>query len=94
MRLQRVFSELRKAEQEFEDDEVEVFLPRFSITANFVLNVILNDMGIKDLFEPGKANLTKMTSHPVFLGRLLHKAKIEVNEEGTGNINFYYIIFF
>lgn len=33
VRLQRIYDELRKSAHEFEDDEVEVFLPRFSITA-------------------------------------------------------------
>jgi serine protease inhibitor len=40
-------------------------------------------MGIHDVFE-SYANLSKIsTSSEVFLSRLIHKAKIEVNEEGT-----------
>lgn len=37
----RVITELRRADAEFEEDEVEVFLPRFSFTADFTLNVIV-----------------------------------------------------
>lgn len=33
VRLQRIYDELAKSAHEFEDDEVEVFLPRFTITA-------------------------------------------------------------
>lgn len=83
IRMQRVFDELNKSAQEFEDDEVEVFLPRFSITADFVLNEVLEKMGILDLFSPNDADLTKITNSPVYLSRIVHKAKIEVNEEGT-----------
>lgn len=82
-RLQRIYDELNKSAKEFEDDEVEVFLPRFSITADFVLNAVLEQMGIRDVFSAGHANLSKITGTPVYLSRLMHKAKIEVNEEGT-----------
>lgn len=83
VRLQRIYDELQKSAQEFEDDEVEVFLPRFTIMADFTLNGILENMGILDVFSAADANLSKITSTPIYLSRLLHKAKIEVNEEGT-----------
>lgn len=83
IRLQRIYDELYKTSQEFEDDEVEVFLPRFSITADFVLNSVLEQMGIMDVFSASHADLSKISSTPTYLSRLMHKAKIEVNEEGT-----------
>ena len=81
--LQRIYDELNKSAREYEDDEVEVFLPRFSITADFTLNTVLEQMGIMDVFSASHADLSKISRSPIYLSRLLHKAKIEVNEEGT-----------
>uniref|UniRef100_A0A6B2EKK6 Putative serine protease inhibitor n=1 Tax=Phlebotomus kandelakii TaxID=1109342 RepID=A0A6B2EKK6_9DIPT len=83
VRLQRVYDELKKAADEYEDDEVEVYLPRFRITADFVLNGVLEKMGLLDIFSPTNANLSKITNSQIYLSRLIHKATIEVNEEGT-----------
>lgn len=60
-----------------------MFLPRFSITSDFLLNSVLEDMGILDVFSASHADLSKITGTPIYLSRLMHKAKIEVNEEGT-----------
>lgn len=81
--ISRVVTELRRADDEFEEDQVEVFLPRFSITADFTLNVILEQMGLTDIFNVKKANLTKISEHPIYLSRIIHKATIDVNEVGT-----------
>ena len=81
--IARVVTELRRAEAEFEEDQVEVFLPRFSITADFTLNVILEQMGLTDIFNVKKANLSGISKHPIFLSRIIHKATIDVNEVGT-----------
>lgn len=79
----RVVTELRRADSEFEEDQVEVFLPRFSITADFTLNVILEQMGLTDIFNVKKANLSRISKHPIYLSRIIHKAQIDVNEVGT-----------
>lgn len=79
----RVVTELRRADSDFEEDEVEVYLPRFSITADFTLNVILEQMGLTDIFNVKKANLSGISTHPIFLSRIIHKAQIDVNEVGT-----------
>lgn len=79
----RVITELRRADAEFDEDEVEVFLPRFSFTADFTLNVILEQMGLTDIFNIRKANLSKISKHNIYLSRIIHKAQIDVNEIGT-----------
>lgn len=79
----RVITELRRADDEFEEDQVEVFLPRFSITADFTLNVILEQMGLTDIFNVKKSNLSNISKHPIYLSRIIHKATIDVNEVGT-----------
>lgn len=81
--IARVITELRRADSDFEEDQVEVFLPRFSITADFTLNVILEQMGLTDIFNVKKANLSRISRHPIYLSRLIHKAQIDVNEVGT-----------
>ena len=64
-------------------DEVEVFLPKFKLTQQFDLNDILSKMGAEEMFIPGIADLTGITAEPLFVSKVVHKAFVEVNEEGT-----------
>lgn len=79
----RVMTELRRADAEYDEDPIEVFVPRFSITADFTLNVILEQMGLTDIFNVKKANLSRISKHPIYLSRVIHKTQIDVNEVGT-----------
>lgn len=40
-------------------------------------------MGIKDVFDINKADLLDMFDQYLFLSRMIQRAEIEVNEEGT-----------
>lgn len=64
-------------------DEVEVFLPKFKLTQQFDLNDILSKMGAEEMFIPGKADFTGITAEPLFVSKVVHKAFVEVKEEGT-----------
>ncbi|KAL9959830.1 hypothetical protein ACROYT_G033187 [Oculina patagonica] len=64
-------------------DEVEVFLPKFKLTQQFDLNDVLSKMGAKEIFNPGKADLSGISTEPLFVSQVVHKAFVEVNEEGT-----------
>ncbi len=64
------------------ETQVEVFLPRFEVTLLFALDEILKSMGMVDLFSE-RADLTGMAGGPLFMGAVLHKAFVKVNEEGT-----------
>ena len=64
-------------------DEVEVFLPKFKLTQQFDLNDVLSKMGAKEMFIPGKADLSGIASQSLFVSKVVHKAFVEVNEEGT-----------
>jgi serpin B len=64
--------------------EVVVFLPRFQTTAEFQLNGVLSQMGMKDAFVDGKADFSGMNgSRDLFIQAVVHKAFVDVNEEGT-----------
>ncbi|XP_021533877.1 serpin E3 [Neomonachus schauinslandi] len=63
---------------------MDVFLPRFRIQNHFNLKSILNSWGVTDLFDPLKANLKGISGQDGFyVSEAIHKAKIEVSEEGT-----------
>ncbi|XP_032730007.1 serpin E3 [Lontra canadensis] len=63
---------------------MDVFLPRFRIQNHFNLKSILNSWGVTDLFDPLKANLKGISGQDDFyVSEAIHKAKIEVAEEGT-----------
>ncbi|XP_055855888.1 serine protease inhibitor 77Ba-like [Episyrphus balteatus] len=84
--LERIFTEFENKDKnkgEYDEDEVEVFLPKFTTTTSLILNGVLEKMGIRDVFQPNYANLTKMSEQPLYLSRVIHQTKIEVSEEGT-----------
>jgi serpin B len=64
--------------------EVEVHLPRFKITHDLDLAAMLESMGMKDAFSANLADFSGMTGdQSLFLSNVIHKAFVEVNEEGT-----------
>ncbi|MBN2685377.1 MAG: outer membrane lipoprotein-sorting protein [Pontiellaceae bacterium] len=69
---------------QFSETEVMVQLPKFKMETAFNLNDTLTQMGMTDAFSD-KADFSGMTDAPndLFIGGVLHKAFIEVNEEGT-----------
>ena len=65
--------------------EVLVFLPKFKMTSMFRLDKTLVSMGMVDAFNDSKANFAGMDGRPdwLYIGAVLHKAFVDVNEEGT-----------
>lgn len=62
---------------------VEVGVPKFTIEKEAELIPILETMGVGDLFK-GEADLSGLTGEPgIQLNDAVHKAKIQVDEEGT-----------
>ncbi len=63
--------------------EVNVFLPKFKMTAKFELSRIMAALGMKDAFS-GNADFSGMDGQrDLFISAILHKAFVDVNEEGT-----------
>ncbi|XP_022369535.1 serpin B12 isoform X2 [Enhydra lutris kenyoni] len=66
------------------EETVDVSFPQFTLEDSYDLNSILQDMGITDIFEEGKADLTGISPSPNFyLSKVFHKTFVEVNENGT-----------
>jgi serine protease inhibitor len=63
--------------------KVAIWLPRFRLEQRYDLVAALATLGVRDLFIPEKADLSGMTSERLAVGRVVHQAFVEVNEEGT-----------
>ena len=65
---------------------VQVGLPKFTGSHEVELSDALRALGMTDAFEEGVADFTRMGSSdagPLYVGGVLHKTFIDVNEEGT-----------
>ena len=65
------------------DTNVDVKIPSFETPFSVDLQESLQRLGVKDAFNPLYADFTKMTDHPVIIGKVLHKAYIKVDEQGS-----------
>lgn len=83
--IARIHHEIHKFDhsEDFEESEVEVYLPKFNIDSDLELRTVLEHLGIMDVFDPAKANLSKMSSQQIYVSRVFHKAVIQVDEVGT-----------
>jgi serpin B len=75
---------LAKCLEQLRKEEVEVAFPRFKITFEIELTPALQALGMEDAFSPAAADFSGMTGkRDLFLSNVVHKAFVEVNEEGT-----------
>ncbi|KAM9435870.1 leukocyte elastase inhibitor-like [Clarias gariepinus] len=64
--------------------DIVVHLPKFKLEEQYSLTGILSKMGMSSLFQDGAADLTGLSRHQgLFVSSVIHKAFVEVNEEGT-----------
>ncbi len=64
--------------------KVAVAVPKFKMTSSFQLADVLAKMGMPSLFQPGKADLSGMVAtKDMSISKVVHKAYVDVNEEGT-----------
>ena len=64
--------------------EININIPKFKFEAEYTLNDVLDEMGMKDAFVPGIADFSGMDgTTDLYISHVLHKAFVEVNEEGT-----------
>jgi serpin B len=65
------------------EQKVEVLLPKFKLAAQFSLAKNLAEMGMPDAFSP-QADFSGMDGErDLYISAVVHKAFVEVNEEGT-----------
>jgi serpin B len=63
--------------------EVVVFVPKFKMTNQFSLASVLKSMGMKDAFSSNADFSGINGKRDLFISAVIHKAYVEVNEEGT-----------
>jgi serpin B len=82
--MQQWLGQLRPA------SNVIVTMPKFNMETQFMLNVSLQTMGVKQAFDRVKADFSGMVQRDemlrdgnLYISAVIHKAFIDVNEEGT-----------
>ncbi|MGO8837536.1 MAG: serpin family protein [Limisphaerales bacterium] len=67
------------------NQQVNLALPKFKMFSGFDLAKALAALGVKDAFDPEKADFSGMDGNPhwLYISAVLHKAYIDVNEKGT-----------
>ncbi|XP_027814514.2 serpin B6 isoform X2 [Ovis aries] len=67
-----------------DEEEVEVFLPRFTLEETYDMECVLQELGMTDAFEEAQADFRGMSSQRcLYLSKVVHKSFVEVTEEGT-----------
>ncbi|XP_037089999.1 serpin B8-like [Pollicipes pollicipes] len=75
LNVTRLHSQLRQR-------TVRVVMPSFKIEGLYVMPFYMRSLGIKRIFQRG-ANFNGISSDKTFVSNIIHKAVMEVNEEGT-----------
>ena len=68
------------------DDEVYTSIPKFAFEYSKELSKVLKELGIKDAFDADFADFSSLgqsSDGNIFINRIIHKTKIEVDERGT-----------
>ncbi|XP_073970086.1 leukocyte elastase inhibitor-like isoform X4 [Rhodnius prolixus] len=65
------------------ESTVRVRLPKFKVEQTLDLKNTLIQLGIKDFFDQGKANLREISEEHLYGSKVVQKAFIEVDEKGT-----------
>ncbi|XP_053287471.1 leukocyte elastase inhibitor-like [Pleuronectes platessa] len=64
--------------------EIHVHLPKFKLEEDYDLKKPLSELGMTDVFSSSQADLSGMNGgRDLFVSEVVHKAFMEVNEEGT-----------
>ena len=64
--------------------EIEVSLPKFKFESNYELGDVLSGMGMSDAFSEQRADFSGISGKKdLYITKVIHKAVIEVNEEGS-----------
>lgn len=69
----------------FEAMDGHIRLPRFKLSYGAVLDGALSELGMAPAFDPQRARFDAISPPPpmIWMGTVLHRAFVEINEEGT-----------
>jgi serine protease inhibitor len=67
----------------FRSTEGEILLPRFKCEYTVELKKALTALGMGVAFDGEKADFSKICKEKIWIGKVIHKTFVEVNEEGT-----------
>lgn len=68
---------------QLKDTKLHFAMPKFKFAYEKELKELLKEMGMETAFLPGQADLTNISDAELYIDGVLHKAFVEVNEEGT-----------
>jgi serpin B len=75
---------ISEVDSSMSERQLTLSLPKFSTEQSADLVDALNALGVHDLFDQGKADLTGIeTVEPLYISHVEHKANISVDEHGT-----------
>jgi serpin B len=67
-----------------QNSKIDLTMPKFTVESSFGLVSTLGTLGMKDAFNPAKADFSGMDgAKDLFIGNVVHKAYVSVNEDGT-----------
>ncbi len=78
----RLPGELDRWLARLESGEVDLYMPRFKATFSTSLNEVLKSLGMARAFTD-KADFSGISAVPIYISEAIHKAFVDVNEEGT-----------
>ncbi|XP_008050929.1 serpin B12 isoform X2 [Carlito syrichta] len=66
------------------EETIALSFPQFTLEDSYNLNSVLQTMGITDIFDERRADLTGISPDPNFyVSKIVHKTFVEVDENGT-----------
>ena len=75
---------LKLWESMLSEQYLNIYIPKFKFETSYTISEYLKQMGIKNAFSHSSANFSKIDgTGNLFISDVLHKAFVEVNEEGT-----------
>jgi len=77
---------LSRLRMELVEKRVDVFIPKFKVASNYLLNESLIKLGMPSAFDDSAADFTGISiksGRMLYISRVFHQAYVEVNEEGT-----------
>ena len=81
-----VIEALNKLKEESSRRKIWLIMPKFNITLRTDLVEVLKELGVREVFTPGRADLTRMANvgvGSIWVSKVVHQAVIKVNEKGT-----------